>query len=47
MLFTKSYVITEDGLQWITPDQYKELIKHDNIHIGEDLEAEDSWQSVH
>tara|TARA_B000000557_G_C20782843_1_gene447314 strand:- start:438 stop:569 length:132 start_codon:yes stop_codon:yes gene_type:complete len=41
-LFSKSYTITEDGLEWITPEQYKELIKNDNIHIGEDLEAEDS-----
>ena len=41
-LFTKSYAITEDGLQLITPDQYKELIKNDNIHIGEDVEDEDS-----
>jgi len=25
ILFTKSYVITEDGFQWITPEQYDAL----------------------
>jgi len=42
ILFTKSYAITENGLEWITPQQYKDLIKkYDNIHIGEDVEDED------
>ncbi len=25
ILLTRSYVITEDGLEWITPEQYESL----------------------
>ena len=37
-LLTKSYVITENGIQWITPQQY-DVLKH---QIDDEDEDEDS-----